>query len=93
MKQKDPELYQRYITAKDLAEKALDYIRTCDRYKLTSKGDINTYTVFAELAKNLVAPEGRVGILVPSGIATEDTTKDFFGELTNSEQTCSLIRF
>ena len=28
----------------------------------------------------IVAPDGRVGLLVPSGIATDDTTKDFFGD-------------
>ena len=44
-------------------------------------GDINTYMLFAELARKLVAPRGRVGLLVPSGIATDHTTKDFFNEL------------
>ena len=43
-----------------------------------SKGDINTYAVFAELAHTIVSPEGFVGFLVPSGIATDNTTKQFF---------------
>ena len=93
LEKEEPELYQRYITAKDSAEKALDYIRRCGRYKLTGKGDINTYAVFAELAKNIVAANGRVGILVPSGIATEHTTKDFFGELTSSNRLAALYDF
>ena len=93
LEKKDPELYQRYITAKDSAEKALDYIRKCGRYKLTGKGDINTYAVFAELAKNIVASDGQVGLLVPSGIATEHTTKDFFGELTSSSRIVALYDF
>jgi hypothetical protein len=89
----EPELYQRYLTAKESAEKTLDYIRKCGRYKLTGKGDINTYAVFAELAKNIVAANGRVGILVPSGIATDHTTKDFFGELAQSERLAGLYDF
>ena len=93
LEKEEPDLYQRYITAKDSAEKALDYIRRCGRYKLTGKGDINTYAVFAELAKNIVAPDGQVGILVPSGIATEHTTKDFFGELTSSNRLAALYDF
>jgi hypothetical protein len=93
LEKKDPELYQCYITAKDSAGKTLDYIRKCGRYELTGKGDINTYAVFAELAKNIVAPEGQVGLLVPSGIATEHTTKDFFGELTSSSRLGALYDF
>jgi len=93
LEREDPELYQRYLVVKDLAEKALDYIRTCGRYKLTGKGDINTYAVFAELAKNIVAPDGRVGILVPSGIATDHTTKDFFGELAKTQRLAGLYDF
>ena len=50
-------------------------------YPLTGKGDINTYAVFAELAYRLVAPHGRVGLLVPSGIGIHNTTKDFFAAL------------
>lgn len=88
-----PELYQRYLGAKESSEKILDYIRKCGRYKLTGKGDINTYAVFAELAKSIVAPDGQVGLLVPSGIATEHTTKDFFGELTNSSRVSALYDF
>jgi hypothetical protein len=93
LEKKDPELYRRYITAKESAEKALDYVRKCGRYKLTGKGDINTYAVFAELAKNIVAANGRVGLLVPSGIATDHTTKDFFSELTRSERLAGLYDF
>ncbi len=89
----EPELYQRHLDVKDSAEKTLNYIRTCKRYELTGKGDINTYAVFAELAKNIVAPSGQVGILVPSGISTDHTTKDFFGELTKSERLAGLYDF
>jgi len=89
----EPELYHRYITAKNSAEKALDDIRRCGRYKLTGKGDINTYAVFAELTKNIVAPDGRVGLLVPSGIATEHTTQNFFAELTSSNRLAALYDF
>lgn len=93
LEREDPELYQRYLGTKESAEKTLDYIRTCERYKLTGKGDINTYAVFAELAKNIVAPDGQVGILVPSGIATEHTTKDFFGTLTSTSRLGALYDF
>jgi hypothetical protein len=60
---------------------------------LTGQGDINAYMLFAELARKLVAPHGRVGLLVPSGIATDSTTKEFFGAITLAKQLVSLYDF
>lgn len=79
LKRDDSELYERYSDTKDKAEQTLDHVRTSGRFPLTGKGDINTYAVFAELAHTIVASKSRVGLLVPSGIATDDTTKDFLG--------------
>ena len=90
LQQKDPELYARYTDAQSLAEKTLLHVRESGNFPLTAKGDINTYMLFAELARRIVAPQGRVGLLVPSGIATDNTTREFFGEVTQSE---SLIGF
>lgn len=88
-----PELYQRYLDAKAGAENTLNHVRTCGRFPLTAKGDINTYAAFAELAHNLVSPSGRAGILVPSGIATDHTTRDFFGKLTADQSLIGLYDF
>ena len=87
------DLYQRYTDAKTKAENALNHVRKSGRFPLTGKGDINTYAVFAELAHSIVAPKGRVGLLVPSGIATEYTTRKFFGELTNCKLLLGLYDF
>lgn len=89
----NPELYNQYTDAKKYAEKTLEHVRKSDRYPLTQKGDTNTYAVFAELAYNIVAPNGRVGLLLPSGIATDNTTKDFFATLTNSKSLIGLYDF
>jgi hypothetical protein len=89
----NPNLYQKYITAKDYAEKTMTYIRRCDRYPLAGKGDINTYAVFAELAHSIVSPIGRVGLLVPTGIATDKTNEDFFAKLVNSQTLSGLYDF
>ncbi len=89
----NPDLYERYIDAKTKAENALEHVRHSGLFPLTAKGDINTYAVFAELAHRIVAPKGRVGLLVPSGIATEYTTRKFFGELTNSKSLIGLYDF
>lgn len=90
---KNPALFQRYVNARDGAERTMTYIRRCGRFPLAGKGDMNTYAVFAELAKSIVAPNGRVGLLVPSGIATDNTTKDLFGDLAETESLIGLYDF
>ncbi len=89
----DPALYQRYQQALDAADSLLTYCRKSDQYPLTGKGDINTYAVFAELAYQLVAPHGRVGLLVPSGIGIHNTTKDFFAAITSSRRLIRMLNF
>ena len=89
----NPGLYQKYITARNSAEKTMTYIRQCGRFPLTGKGDINTYAIFAELAHSIVSPTGRVGLLVPTGIATDKTNEDFFAKLANSQTLSGLYDF
>jgi hypothetical protein len=93
LKTGNPQLYARYVEAQELAEKTLSHVRTSGNFPLTAKGDVNTYMLFAELARRLVAPNGRVGLLVPSGIATDNTTREFFNELVRSERLATLNDF
>ena len=89
----DPELHARYVQAKEAAEKTLDHVRTSGRFPLTAVGDVNTYAVFAELARTILAPRGRAGLLLPSGIATDLTTKDFFAALVDAKALVALYDF
>lgn len=93
LEKSNPDLYQRYEKAKGLAERTLAHVRGAGRFPLTAKGDINTYMLFAELARKIVAPRGRVGLLVPSGIATDKTTKEFFAGLMEGKSLISLYDF
>ncbi len=68
-------------------------MRESERFPLTARGDINTYAVFAELFRRLLNPCGRAGVIVPTGIATDDTTKEFFGNLVESSSLVSLYDF
>ncbi|NUQ67323.1 MAG: N-6 DNA methylase [Phycisphaerales bacterium] len=88
-----PELHESYLAARDRAQKMLDYARGTNRYPLTGKGDLNLYMLFAELARSIVAPAGMAGLLVPSGIATDDTTKGFFNDLMDRKALVSLYDF
>jgi hypothetical protein len=89
----NPDLHARYETARVNAQRVLDHARGSGRYPFTGKGDVNLYMLFAELAMSLVAPRGLVGVLVPSGIATDETTKGFFRDLMDRKTLVSLYDF
>ena len=69
------------------------FIRGNGRYPLTGRGDINTYSVFSETARTICGPTSRAGIIVPSGIAIDDTTKMFFGDIVDKRSLVSLYDF
>jgi len=88
-----PDLFKRFTDAATAAEQTLAYIRKCKAFPLTARGDVNTYMIFAELARNLIAPAGRAGLLVPSGIATDDTTRHFFNDVMDKQSLTALYDF
>ena len=63
------------------------------RFPLTGVGDVNTYAVFAETFLGLISPRGRAGLIVPTGIATDNSTKAFFDETVTKERLVSLYDF
>ena len=89
----NPKLYATYQQARAETDRMLTYARSSGRFPLTGKGDINTYVLFAELACQIVAPTGRVGLLVPSGIATDKTTSKFFESLISAKRLIRLYDF
>ncbi|MFH1999741.1 MAG: hypothetical protein ABIK28_08675, partial [Planctomycetota bacterium] len=69
LKKQDPALYAYYQQRHEYSMAFSRFLRTSKRYSLASRGDPNLYLFFAELSRELLAPKGRVGIIVPSGIA------------------------
>ncbi len=89
----NPELHQVFVDAKRRAEGESHLVRDTDYFPLCGRGDINTYSIFAELMRNIISIVGRVGCIVPSGIATDDTTKYFFQDLVTLRSLVSLYSF
>jgi len=90
---KNPELYERFTNFKKEVDRVINFIKSSNKYPLTSKRDVNTYAVFAELSLNIVSSKGRIGLLVPTGIATDNTYKYFFDKLMESKTLISLYDF
>jgi hypothetical protein len=96
-------IYAKFITARRTAEAASVFMhvegsmarqgegnRKSGRYPLTGVGDVNTYALFAETILQIKSATGRAGFIVPTGIATDDSTKLFFGHISQSGQLASL---
>jgi hypothetical protein len=89
----NPILFEEYLAAKSVAEKNSLFLLQSQLYPLTGKGDVNTYTVFAEGFRMKISKRGRAGIITPTGIATDDLTKDFFRSIVETKQLVSLYDF
>ena len=89
----DSLLYAAFLADCRSAEGESHLVRSTGRYPLCGRGDVNTYAVFAETMRLIVGTAGRVGCIVPSGIATDDTTKYFFRDLVESHSLVSLFAF
>lgn len=90
-------LYTEFIGARRTAEAASLFAHVDGddggRYPLTGVGDVNTYALFAETISQITSPSGRAGFIVPTGIATDDSTKAYFGWLTQSGALVKLQAF
>lgn len=90
-------LFDEFQTARRIAEAASAFARvpgdSGGRFPLTGRGDVNTYALFAELFARRIGPNGRAGIIVPTGIATDATTATFFAALVDSRRLAALVDF
>lgn len=89
----DGQLWADFQFAKRTAEAASEFVRSSGRYPLTGRGDVNTYALFAELFSRLAKQQGRAGVIVPTGIATDSSTSLFFGSLVSEKRLFSLHDF
>ena len=62
-------------------------------YPLLARGDLNLYSLFVERAMTLVKPDGMVGLLVPSGIASDKTAAPFFKSVATEDRLKALYDF
>ncbi|BAY42012.1 putative type II DNA modification enzyme (plasmid) [Nostoc sp. NIES-2111] len=86
-------LLEKFDKTKHDAELQKKFFRETERFKLTAKGKLNTYALFAELIYQTISPRGYAGIILPSAIATDDSTKFFIQELIKNDSISSFYDF
>ena len=82
-----------YAHAAERARTTARMARFCGDYPLLSGGDVNLYSLFVERAHALVKPQGMVGLLVPSGIASDKTAARFFRSVATEGRLRALYDF
>lgn len=90
LEQTNPSLWQLFTKESQRIAAANTFYRESGRFELTAVGKLNTYPLFAETILQITSPSGRAGFIVPTGIATDDSTKAFFGHITQSGRLVSL---
>ena len=88
----DP-LAQDYARASRRAEARTRMARKGGDYPLLSGGDVNLYSLFVERAMTVVKQDGLIGLLVPSGIASDKTAAKFFKGVATEGRLKALYDF
>ena len=87
----DPILYKEYTKALADAEALSRFVRLAGRFDLTATGDIDFYPMFAELC--LSFSKEAWGLVLPTGIAVNDSNKAFFSKLIDENRLVSIYSF
>ncbi len=91
-RERDP-LAADYARASERAAAAIRTARKGGDYPLLSGGDTNLYSLFVERATALSKQEGLVGLVVPSGIASDKTAARFFKGVATEGRLKALYDF
>ena len=86
----DPPAMQGWLEYKRGIEGASQLIKSSGFLTLTSRGNLNLYRLFAEHASLIVSDNGRVGMIVQTGLATDHTSKEFLQSMVSQGR---LVRF
>ncbi len=89
----NPALDAEFRHEKAIADNTGSFLRDSGHFPLTAVGDINLYPIFAGLGRRLISPVGGVGAVIPSGIATDYYTQDFFRDLMETRSLSALYDF
>ena len=89
----DPVLYAEYKSEQRFNDGTKQFVHESGNFPLTSYGRLNTYSLFTELSRSVISPAGRLGLVVPTGIATDSFNQYFFGDIIRQSRLDSLLDF
>jgi len=79
----DPPAFAAYRSALRASLGTAQQVKEAGRFALTGRGNVATHSLFVELAHGLLAQraEATLAVVVPSGLATQDSQKELFAFL------------
>ncbi|MGC5031093.1 Eco57I restriction-modification methylase domain-containing protein [Micromonospora sp. DT229] len=89
----NPLLHEAYEAAKREVDGVRHFASNSGVFPLCGRGRIKTDPVFAEQGRKLADPNGRMGMILPTGIATDATTQFFFKDLVLNGSIAALYDF
>ena len=89
----NPDLNTLWLTHKRDVKGLSKFANSSGRFPLTSVGKTNMYSAFAEMVRDIITPIGLLGIIIPTGIATDYSNRDFFSNLVKTRSLVSLYDF
>ena len=66
------------------------FLSTAGRLHFAGEGNLNTYRAFTETSSSLISKIGRAGLVIQSGLATDESGKELFADLMLKSR---LVRF
>lgn len=93
LSENQPALYKLYTDELRKSEALRLLTQEGGQFLLTGRGRSNTFSLFTELCWKLANACGRIGLVVPSGVITDDTTKLLFQDLVKTNSLVSVLDF
>jgi len=93
LRTEDPNLYNEYLEAIRAMEATQKFIHSPGSFPQTSFGRLNLAPLFAEKMRGIIGPTGRLGVVLPTGIATDSFNQYFFANLIDRRSVVSLFDF
>ena len=94
LEQTNPNLFLAYRTQKQITDATQRFVHSSGLFPLTSFGRINLMALFTELCRiTIMNSQGRTGLIVPTGIATDSFNQYFFADLVRKQHLVSLYDF
>jgi hypothetical protein len=91
--EEDAALWAEWCTASRSAAGTKHFLRESGRYPLCGQGDVNTYAIFAEHNRQILSSRGAAGFIVPTGIVTDDATRDYFLAVMSARELYQFLSF
>lgn len=89
----DCDLYEKWTRHCRTINTENKFIRQSKRFQLSGTGKFNTYSLFVEHCRKIINHDANIGMIIQSGLATDDTTKDIFSDIVENNELISLYDF